>query len=181
MVSRRVIRRSDEDTGGRRLRQRHVVTSKGKTYVRARAALRLFAEDLDPSEVTRVLKLPPDHAHRKGDLRIGRTKKGKVQVYAPYPAGRWSMSSESWVTSRRFEVHLHHDQIQPKADALALILARGSQQTSSATPLVGPPVRPLYHGPRGLDCANSVCLWRSITMSSVKIRNRRRASHTQSG
>ena len=103
------------------------MTSKGRTYVRAHAALRLFAEDLDPSEVTRVLKLPPDHAHRKGDLRIGRTKKGKVQVYAPYTAGMWSMSSESWVTSPRLEVHLQWilDQIQPKADALALILARG--------------------------------------------------------
>jgi len=61
--------------------------SRGRIYVKAHASLRLFAEDLDPSDVTRALELPPDHAHRKGDLRIGRTKRGKVQVYSPYAKG----------------------------------------------------------------------------------------------
>ena len=103
------------------------MTSKGRIYVRAHAALRLFAEDLDPSAVTRALELPPDHVHRKGDLRIGRTKTGTVQVYAPYTAGMWSMSSEPWVTSPRLQAHIQWvlDQMEPKADALALILATG--------------------------------------------------------
>ena len=100
--------------------------SRGRIYVKAHASLRLFAEDLDPSDVTRALELPPDHAHRKGDLRIGRTKRGKVQVYSPYAKGMWSMSSEPWVTSPQLPVHIQWilDQIQPKADALARIVAR---------------------------------------------------------
>jgi len=99
--------------------------SRGRIYVKAHASLRLFAEDLDPSDVTRALELPPDHAHRKSDLRISRTKRGKVQVYSPYTNGMWSMSSELWVSSPRLHMHIQWilDQIQPKADALARIVA----------------------------------------------------------
>ena len=99
--------------------------SRGRIYVKAHASLRLFAEDLDPSDVTRALELPPDHAHRKSDLRISRTKRGKVQVYSPYTNGMWSMSSELWVSSPRLHMHIQWilDQIQPKADALVRIVA----------------------------------------------------------
>jgi len=108
-------------------RHRDIVVSKQRVYVEAYAILRLFAEDVDPSEVTRALMLPPDYAHRRGDLRIDRTKKGKVQVCSAPSAGMWSMSSESWVTSPRLQVHIQWilDQIEPKAEALAAVLARG--------------------------------------------------------
>ena len=101
-----------------------VMKSMGRIYLKAHAALRLFAEDLDPSDVTRALELPPDHPHRKGDLRIGRTKRGKVQVNFPYTQGMWSMSSELWVSSPRLHIHIQWilDQIQPKADTLARIV-----------------------------------------------------------
>lgn len=86
-----------------------------------------MAADLDPSEVTRVLELPPDHVHRKGDLRIGRTKKGRVVQYSPYAAGMWSMSSENRVQANRLEPHVAWilDEIEPVRDRFLGLLAAG--------------------------------------------------------
>jgi len=65
-----------------------------RVYDRAHAAVRFFADSLDPLTVTLALRLPPDHVHRAGEPRLVRTRKGTVKEYGPYPAGMWSMSSE---------------------------------------------------------------------------------------
>ena len=98
-----------------------------RTYIGAYASLRFRGEDLDPSDVTRALRLPPDDMHRRGDLRLSRTSKGKVSQAAPYRLGIWIMSSKEWVTSPRIQVHLQWilDQLKGKHPALAALLARG--------------------------------------------------------
>lgn len=107
---------------------RVMANSAKRVYVKAHASLRISADDLDPSEVTRHLRLPPDHVHRRGDLNIGRSSKGKVIEYAPYASGLWSMSSEKWVESPRVETHIRWllDQIAPSAEALARLLHGGA-------------------------------------------------------
>jgi hypothetical protein len=102
--------------------------AEGRTYFKASAALRLHGVDVDPAAITRALRLPPDHAHRKGDPRISRSGKGTVIEYAPYDAGMWSMSSEQWVESPRLDTHIAWvlDEIEPRADALARVLATGA-------------------------------------------------------
>jgi hypothetical protein len=89
-------------------------------YTEAHASFRIFADALDPSEVTRVLLLPPDHVHRKGDLRILRSKSGKVLQNPPHDMGMWSMSSKSQVNSPRLHIHLEWilGQIEPKSREL---------------------------------------------------------------
>lgn len=80
---------------------------------------------LDPLEITKALRLPPDHQHRDGEPRLVRTKKGKVQEYAAYRGGQWSMSSEQWVDSTCLATHLDWllQQLEPHANAIRSILS----------------------------------------------------------
>jgi len=104
-----------------------LANEKTRMYLDARAALRLMSDDLDPSEVTRMLELPPDRAHRKGDLRITRSKSGSVVTHGEFGTGMWSMSSGVWVSSPKLTTHLEWilEQIRGKGDALARLRAAG--------------------------------------------------------
>ncbi|MHC4502962.1 MAG: DUF4279 domain-containing protein [Planctomycetota bacterium] len=99
-----------------------------RAYQAAHAALRFRGDRLDPSDVTKLLRLPPDTAHRKGDLRLSRTKKGKVVECAPYSAGHWGMSSERWVDSPKLEKHVEWvlSQVEDKLEDVAHILSEGA-------------------------------------------------------
>jgi len=93
----------------------------------AHASVRFVAKELDPSEITRRLILPPDHVHRRGDLRIVRTKRGRVRTYSPYREGIWTMSSEGWVSGANLGTHLAWllDQLEPRRAEITEILGQG--------------------------------------------------------
>ena len=77
-----------------------------RAYSKAYCGLRIFGDDLDPLSVTKKLKIPPDFESRKGEPRLGRSKKGKILEYSPYTTNMWSFSSESWVNSPNLTNHL---------------------------------------------------------------------------
>ena len=62
--------------------------------VRYKASLRIGDDQLDPQEITKILGVEPDNAHRKGDPNTGRSKKGKLLVYSPFRSGLWSICSK---------------------------------------------------------------------------------------
>ena len=98
-----------------------------RVYVTAHASVRLSAADLDPLDVTRLLRLPPDHTHRRGEPRIVRAANGTVREYTPYAHGLWLMSSERWVSSPRLAVHVDRllRELEPKGDEVRALLASG--------------------------------------------------------
>jgi hypothetical protein len=57
--------------------------------VKTKASFRVMGPELDPDEVTRLLGLEPDYAHRRGDANLG--KSGRR--YADFPEGLWKISS----------------------------------------------------------------------------------------
>jgi len=98
-----------------------------RTYTAAYCTLRVFGPDLDPSEVTKALELPPDHTHRGGDLHLQRSRRGRVVRYADYATGMWSMSSEAHVEGARLGSHVEWllAEIEPKAEQWRALLAEG--------------------------------------------------------
>lgn len=98
-----------------------------RVYDRASASVRFCAGQLDPLKITLALRLPPDHTHRDGEPRFHRLKSGKVEEYAPYRGGMWSMSSAKRVQSPRLAVHLKWllGELEPKADVVRSLLAEG--------------------------------------------------------
>jgi len=54
----------------------------------------MFGDNLDPVEVTELLRIPPDEAHRKGETRKTISKKGKALESVPYQFGMWSINSK---------------------------------------------------------------------------------------
>lgn len=58
----------------------------GGSVERSKASLRVFGQDLDPEEVTKVLRAEPSLSYRRGDLR------GKRRLVAA-PRGMWMLSS----------------------------------------------------------------------------------------
>src|SRR5438874_1718264 len=63
--------------------------SKGTQMVSAKASFRIIGKDLDPSEITNLLKIHPDQFHRCGDPNI--SKRGCR--YADYTEGLWALHS----------------------------------------------------------------------------------------
>ena len=55
---------------------------------------RIADDKLDPLELTEILQLTPDKAHRKGDPNTSISKKGKVIHYSPYSTGMWTIKSQ---------------------------------------------------------------------------------------
>ena len=76
-----------------------------KAYSAAYCSLRIFGNDLDPLSVTKKLKIPPDFQSRRGEPRLGRSKKGKILEYSPYSTNMWSFSSKGWVKSPNLSIH----------------------------------------------------------------------------
>lgn len=54
-----------------------------------RATFRIMAEDLNPTEISDLLGLTPDHAHSQGSPRIG--KSGRQ--YSNFKEGLWELRS----------------------------------------------------------------------------------------
>jgi hypothetical protein len=98
-----------------------------RTYERAFASARFWAEELDPLLITQALLLPPDTQHRRGEPRLIRTKTGKVDQRTPFRMGMWAMSSEQWVDSPRLPIHLEWllEQLEPHQAVITEILANG--------------------------------------------------------
>lgn len=57
--------------------------------VSTKASFRIMGKDLDPSEITNLLHMPPDQSHRCGDPHI--SKSGRR--YADYTEGLWALDS----------------------------------------------------------------------------------------
>jgi len=95
--------------------------------LRVYASVRFFESELNPMEVTRLLKLPPDKTYRKGEPHLIRTTKGKVLEYPARTMGFWSMSSKQWVNSPNLTTHIKWilDELEPKAENIALLLEQG--------------------------------------------------------
>jgi hypothetical protein len=51
--------------------------------------LRIFGDDLNPDEITSILRFPPTVARRKGDIRIGKTTKNEYKART----GQWHLES----------------------------------------------------------------------------------------
>ena len=94
-----------------------------RVYSRAFASVRFMSPKLAPLTITNLLGLPADHQHRFGERRLVRTATGRINEYAPYSSGQWSMSSESWVQSTKLETHLIWllVQLEPHAEAIHAI------------------------------------------------------------
>ena len=93
-----------------------------RTYQKTYAGVSFLDEGLDPLDVTKRLRLPPDDVHRRGEPRLRRSRDGSVvEPYDPWPHGFWSMSSENWVDSPRIETHVAWilQQLEPRADDVA--------------------------------------------------------------
>ena len=94
----------------------------------AHASVRIAGESLDPLDVTKALRLPPDHVHRQGEPRIQRRRDGSLREQAPYRQGLWSMGSERWVDAPELDVHIRWllDQLEPRRVELQRLLEGGA-------------------------------------------------------
>src|SRR6266702_3826616 len=63
--------------------------SKGNQMVSTKASFRIMGKDLDPSEITNLLHMHPDQAHRCGDPHISESGRR----YADYTEGLWALDS----------------------------------------------------------------------------------------
>jgi len=66
------------------------------------ATFRIVHNDLDPSVITRLLKIDPDHAHKKDDPNID--KKGRV--FSPHSTGVWLFSSTEQLNTPNADIHI---------------------------------------------------------------------------
>jgi hypothetical protein len=69
--------------------------------VSIKASFRIMGKDLDPSEITNVLHMHPDQAHRCGDPNMNRSGRR----YADYTEGLWAIDSAVDATSA-IDAHL---------------------------------------------------------------------------
>src|SRR5262245_57883672 len=74
---------------------------KGTQMVATKASFRIKWKDLDPSEITSPLHMPPDQSHRCGDPHM--SKSGSR--YADYTEGLWALDSSVDATSA-MDAHL---------------------------------------------------------------------------
>jgi hypothetical protein len=84
-------------------------------------SFRMMGDDLDPLEITSFLGIEPDIAHKKGEPRIGKSKKGKIIQYAPFDSGMWSIESKPLKDDdATLQEHIENilDRIEPKRDLL---------------------------------------------------------------
>ena len=71
--------------------------------VSIKASFRIMGKDLDPSEITNLLHMPPDQSHRCGDPNM--SKSGRR--YADYTEGLWALDAsvdETHVIDEHLEV-----------------------------------------------------------------------------
>lgn len=118
-----------------------------RVYTKAHASARIWGGSVDPLEVSRALRIPPDYTHRAGEPRLRRDGKGTIVEGPDWPHGMWSFSSEKWVQSPQLHRHLVWmlDQLECKAEQIAALLTAGAKAdlycyTCGATP--NPPQLP---------------------------------------
>jgi hypothetical protein len=111
------------------------------TCERTYASLGIYAEGLDPAEMSSLLQLSPTESHRQGE---------GVHGGAPLKRGFWSLSSEQHVDSRDLRRHLDWllDQIEGRANMLRTLREQGYDMTvacywSSADGHGGPTLSPV--------------------------------------
>lgn len=98
-----------------------------RVYDKAYASFRVWGDELDPLNVTLLLRMPPDRAYRQGEPHLIRTKKGKVMELPARRQGMWAVSSKDWVESPRLATHLDWllEQLEPKHEAVAALIKLG--------------------------------------------------------
>jgi len=87
---------------------------------------RISGDKLEYPEITEMLRIIPDEAHRKGDPNTSISKKGKVIHYSPFSTGVWIRKSRE----NEHEVLEHHIRsllliLYPLKDELAELTSRG--------------------------------------------------------
>ena len=89
-----------------------------KTY----ATLHIFRDNLDPKELTNLLRLEPTHCQRKGDPYPTKNNPDKK-----YVIGGWFLSSEGKVDSNDSQKYLRWvlDQIAPQSTAFLRLHQEG--------------------------------------------------------
>ena len=58
-------------------------------------SFRIGGDELDPLEITEILGIVPDLAHKKGDKNTTVSKKGKIIEFSPFSCGLWSIKSKN--------------------------------------------------------------------------------------
>lgn len=90
------------------------------------ASFRIMSDELEPTEITALLEIEPDVAHKKGDQDCVMSKKGTVRYRAPYRSGLWAIRSR---LDKFCRLHDHVANllncIELKRDALAKLKDRG--------------------------------------------------------
>jgi len=84
-------------------------------------SFRVTGKDVDPEEISGILKLQPSDSHKRGDPHYG--KQGR---YADFPEGLWALTS-SLGQNRPLAEHLQNIrlQLQGREPVLAELRARG--------------------------------------------------------
>lgn len=84
------------------------------------ARLRVHGSRLVPADVTRLLRLPPDHVHHAGEPRRTLGPSGTVREGPPYPSTMWALSTKGRVTSNDPASHVRWvlRLLEPRADAV---------------------------------------------------------------
>jgi len=82
-------------------------------------SFRIMGDDLDPTIITTLLGIEPDHKHKKGDSNTGKAKSGKIIYYSPYSSGMWAIKSKLDKHSR-IQEHIESilEQLVPKKEML---------------------------------------------------------------
>ena len=95
-------------------------------------SFRIISDGLEPSEITSLLGIEPDKAHRKGDPNTSITKKGKVMHYAPFRFGVWRIESKLDKYCK-LQDHLTNviERLEPKKDILAKLKVDGFEMDFS--------------------------------------------------
>ena len=89
-------------------------------------SFRIGGDDLDPNIITSLLEIEPDQAHKKGDPKTLKTKKGEIHNYTPYNSGLWCYTSKLDKYSR-IQDHIESvlELITPKKEVLSQFRIKG--------------------------------------------------------
>ena len=95
-------------------------------FIQYVVSFRIVDDELDHSEITEMLKITADKAHRKGDPNTSISKKGKTIYYSPYSTGLWSKNS----SEKEHETLEHHIKsllliLYPLKNELSELTSRG--------------------------------------------------------
>jgi len=96
------------------------------SFIKYKASFRIGDDKLDPPEISEMLGIIPDEAHRKGDPNTKVSKKGKLIEFAPFSTGLWSIKSKVG-EHEDLEHHIQSliSQLYPLKDKLVELSNRG--------------------------------------------------------